>query len=545
MVAWLFACCFLLQSYQVDVPAKISVEIPQETALEGLPIPVNIEIIRLKRQQVDQSSFQLDGKPIKVDLVSEKIAGGGTLFSGSEPDALVVSDYRFLLPARNQGLYLLPVLSVQVGGVQIRASQVTYQVTGSVSSEDLAIEVRVAEAPPIYPGQKVTLQYRILFRRPIELTKEEYALFAISGFRPIGSPKIENSMSGNTAIQILSQEAEAISPGDFHSGVSTLEGYAIVRDESGNPQRLMPKLQVMAPAVDITVSPFPEKGKPASFNGSIGSYIWKVDRIAKGAVTVGEKVVIRLTAAGRGDFDTVELPDIKVQKGFSGNFRLPDVLPVGQVDQNVKRFELEIRPLSSDIKEIPSIEFSSFDPAFAKYITVVSDPVPLQVLKGSNFEQEKSTKVAPIEIEGNLALTEKSSGMSAFSVDSIATLVVILCGLYIVQVFAQKFLKARYERKKRESSHSIFLEALKKRDKLDIALPLIRKALLLRLYEIKEISGEILHPEELSDAGMQGDVKRFLISIDRRQFSNGAIAIQAQELVEEASQLYYRMKRSS
>jgi hypothetical protein len=60
-------------------------------------------------------------------------------------------------------------------------------------------------------------------------------------------------------------------------------------------------------------------------------------------------------------------------------FRMPADPLAGSVAGSTKVFTQTIRPLSAEVKEIPPIEFSYFNPATARYATVKTQPIPIQV----------------------------------------------------------------------------------------------------------------------------------------------------------------------
>jgi hypothetical protein len=546
MVAFLLACLMLLQTEKVEFTPKMTVHIPRQTALEGMPIPAALEIIHTRSQIIDLASFRLDSKPLKVELIQESVkgAGKGALFSKEDPDALIVSEYRFQLPAHTKGLYFLGILTAQVGKIQVRATQVTYEVLGTVSSGNLQLSANMLEKSPIYPGQKVTFEYRIVFREPIELVKEEYALFGIDGFRMIASPQIVTSGSKSDALEVITQQAVALRAGTFRSNPSSIQGFAYTVTRSGKKEYLQPKIEATAEPLEITITPFPEEGKPDSFNGNIGVFSWKVELQPSRSVMVGEKIKISCTATGKGNLEMVNLPDIKTQKGFQGSFAFGDLMPEGQFDQTQKRFEFEIRPLTTDIKVIPSIEFSSFDPEQSKYSTFKSEPIPITVRSATGVQIETKKRVSAIEIEGIIQLTEKNRRAPSQFFKNYWPLLISLLFIYFLQAWTQKRLKKRADKKSQISSHQLFLQALKEKHNLNVAIPLIRKALLMRLYEIHETKRLCQHPEELSDFQLAGEIKRFLLSIDTMRFSSLVSDLQSNEIMSEASDFYHRMKRA-
>ncbi|MDB6081937.1 MAG: hypothetical protein JWO53_1209, partial [Chlamydiia bacterium] len=156
----MFLLCLLLATPAdviVEIPAKVSVEIPQNSVYENQPIQGTITIIRTLKQKVDEKSFKLDDAPLQVEFVDEVLPDSGKLFEKNDPESLTVSKYRFALPAKAKGLYVLNPISTEVGGVGVRSIPISFEVQSAVSSnKELKLEARVVESGPIYPGQRVT-----------------------------------------------------------------------------------------------------------------------------------------------------------------------------------------------------------------------------------------------------------------------------------------------------------------------------------------------------------------------------------------------------
>jgi hypothetical protein len=118
----------------------------------------------------------------------------------------------------------------------------------------------------------------------------------------------------------------------------------------------------------------------------------------------------------------------------------------------------------------------------------------------------------------------------------------LLSGGLIAQVLFEGWLLKKKRLSEQETSRALFMQALTYKQDVQKAYPLIRKALLLRLYEVHETPSIVSNPEELQTFGIQGDIRKFLLSVDQRRFSGLAVDMETKELIEEASQLYFRLK---
>lgn len=527
---------------RVDIPAKVTVEIPQ--SYENQPITGVITIIREFQQKVDESSFTLDDKPLKVELIHEAQPETNYLFPKGDPEAPVLARYRFSCPPRPPGLYLINPVYVKVGKMVVRSSSTSVQVSGAVSSHGLRMDAKILETPPIYEGQKVTFQYHIYFSDPIELAKEDLSLFTFEGFRTVGAPKIETYAADGETVQAISQSAVAEAVGTLQSKPSVIEGYVYKSDSEGKKTYFQPLLRAEAPSIQVEVLPFPEKDRPASFTGAIGVYSWKARLISSASVGVGEKLQLEITAVGQGDLDTVSLPNLAKEKGFRDAFRLSDTTPAGEIIGNTKRFVVELKPLSNEVKKIPEMEFSSFDPIFKRYIVVRVPSIPITVRTGkvaTAKEREKRVELAPIEIERNVILTQNKLAAPKIGIWFFVGVLLVLGGLFGAQMIVRQWILSRRVKKK-ETSRELILEALKQRSSPQISYPLVQRALLLRLYEVGETATCLTEPEALLQTGIQGEIRKFLSAIQEKRFSPVSGSLETKEVLEEASHLYYQLK---
>ncbi|MCE5293208.1 MAG: BatD family protein [Chlamydiales bacterium] len=520
--------------------AKVSVQIT--TGYTNEPIIGNIVITRQSWQEVHEKSFSVEGKALTVTKVGDSYpAGQATL----DKNTIVLSKYTFSIPGKPRGLYLFPALKVRVGDTVITAPSVSFEVTGSETSEQLQLDARIGEKGPFYPGQKITFQYFISFQSPIQLTREKLPLLEFPGFRTVGAPKIDNMSQGSGTVQSISQPAVALEPGTFNSGPSFIEGYIYGQDVYGNKVVSQTLLQAQAPAVEVTILPFPKEGMPISFNGAIGVFYWKVRAVGPTNIAVGEKITLEVTVSGSGDYDTVTFPNLALQPGFKDVFRLSDLAPVGQMKDGQKIFTVNMRPVVPGITLIPSIQFSSFDPSSGAYAVKQSDPIVISVRPGKKFDRDEPDMngmppaVWPLEVQGNIMMSQSDAHAR-----HLQDVLLVYAAIFLVAAFAAQYLFKRLwldSVAKGVQSRDIILEAIKNKSDPDACCKLLKKALLLRLYE-KKITPELVeHPEDLHTDGLQGEIRKLLLSIEQKRFTGLETQIEMKEIINEASQLYYRM----
>ena len=102
-------------------------------------------------------------------------------------------------------------------------------------------------------------------------------------------------------------------------------------------------------------------------------------------VAAGDPVTVRVQISGRGALDSLALPEQSAWREFK---TYPPTTKVDTTDalglQGAKTFEQVVVPQSPDIKALPPVSFSFFDPDQKGYRTLTQPAVPLVVRPGGS-----------------------------------------------------------------------------------------------------------------------------------------------------------------
>jgi hypothetical protein len=553
----------LFQGYLRGDDTKVTAEIDNSQGYENQPLTGTITITHNQNDKVDVSSFLLDKKPISVEFIKD------VQFEVSNP--LILSIYRFQLPGKPQGLYLLPAVSVRVGDKEYQSTMSSYSVnvfsgasqpppvqpaaqpspspqpaaappskpasaSASASAPVLRLEASVDGKSQLYPGQRTKFVYRYFYSASIELVTETLPLLDAKGFIKIGEKEFKDYTQGDLTVSEISQLVEAEKPGDFSFGPSLIEGYAYQEDPYGKHVRTSAKLSSEAPAVTVAVLPFPEKDKPASFNGAVGQYQFKVGFLSPATITAGDEISLSLEITGKGNIKSVPLPNLCCQPGFSGFFQTSDLPPDEKVEGNTKSAVVKLRALTADIKEIPSVEFSFFDPETSQYAVLRSPPIPItvnpakspppenldQAKQPANAPTLKEAKVfppVPIEIEGIIPLASSDLHNKIFGTWWSLAVLPIGIALILYQMYLHSYLLKRRSEVKRETSSEVLNLAFAQKEGSSDYFELIGKALKLALAEKHFISSADIAAEDIPPSGLAAEVRAFLSGIEEKRFS--------------------------
>ena len=97
-------------------------------------------------------------------------------------------------------------------------------------------------------------------------------------------------------------------------------------------------------------------------------------------LTVGDPITVRVQISGRGALDAVTLPSQDAWHDFK---TYPPTTKLETSDQfgfqGTKTFEQIVSPLNSDVRELPALSFSFFNPGDGQYHTLTQPAVPLVV----------------------------------------------------------------------------------------------------------------------------------------------------------------------
>jgi hypothetical protein len=134
----------------------------------------------------------------------------------------------------------------------------------------------------------------------------------------------------------------------------------------------------------LTVLPLPKENVPANFNGAVGNFSMSVTA-GPTNVAAGDPVTVKVQVSGRGTLDSLALPEQSAWQEFK---TYPPTTKVDTTDalglQGTKTFEQVVVPQSPDIKALPPVSFSFFDPDQKSYRTLMQPAVALVVRPGGS-----------------------------------------------------------------------------------------------------------------------------------------------------------------
>ena len=334
--------------------------------------------------------------------------------------------YNFIMQAFAPGKYTIPAIEVRAGGENVMTNAVSFEVTADgnqnapgpsegKSVKDIAF-ITVSEIGDHFPGEIVPITLKAYFSRnyrvdlnslptlkgdgvlmPQLASKPEQVQESVGGqaFHVlIWKTSLSGIKTGTHPIQfsldatvLIPQERRSRSP--FSSFGGSMFDDSVFDSFFGNVQRK--PITAISPELQFNVKALPEKGKPQNFTGAIGNFTMDVGAPPR-RVEVGEPITLSMTISGEGNFNRVEAPIFPETSSWKTYSPTSDYGADSDNYRGKKSFEQAIVVKQQGVTAIPSLSFSYFDPAKKEYVTLESEPIPLELIAGI---KNQTTAVLP------------------------------------------------------------------------------------------------------------------------------------------------------
>jgi len=246
------------------------------------------------------------------------------------------------------------------------------------------LRVRLEAGPgPYYEGQGIAAAALVLGRdqRPqIELPRLSHAEIWIAGtsFKPVSATGIGSVESGEnlyiTRLRIVPRRS------------GPLEVPPILARIDGQSGRSGP--------LHLAVEPVPLEGRPAEFLGGIGEFSVQAS-VLPATVRVGQEFVYRIELTGPAAWGTVSRPDLSRFDRVPLALRV-ESLPVERMSEPPGvTFVYRLRPTRAGSGVVPPVSIAAFDPRSMRYITKVTQGVPIRAAAVPAFDPGTINYTAP------------------------------------------------------------------------------------------------------------------------------------------------------
>jgi hypothetical protein len=330
-----------------------------------------------------------------------------------------------VLPLR-AGTFRIPTQTVRVGGSSLQTPELTLRVSAAAGGQaapntagsptqnagKLAFAEVIVPKKTAYVGEVIPMVVNLCFAtrgKPIDVPEIPAQGFTTQKLVPPDQPQQQSINGKPWEVFSFKTAIAATRPGKFDIGpVKVSSIISVPRPRQGTSRGRSPfdlfnlddpflsdpffrdpfgnltqqeRITVSGEPVSLEVKPLPPNAPPA-FSGAVGNFTMSSEAKPR-SVQVGDPITVTTNIAGRGNFDRVNAPQPQDDTGWhkyppSAKFKQDD--DVGISGQ--KTFETVISP-NEKKTTLPSLVFAYFDAAKEQYITLRSDPEPIQVQGGS------------------------------------------------------------------------------------------------------------------------------------------------------------------
>lgn len=360
------------------------------------------------------TNFEIVGGPFSSQSSSVQIVNGSVTKSTTHT-------YSFYLRAIKEGVFTIPAATITVEKKKIKSTteeirvvkdnSVVTEVTRGGNSGNTK-EVFLEASPnkkTAYIGEQIFLRYKIYYTIPIsQLTISKAPSY--SGFW------MKDLTENNGTIQQSSIVRDGV---EYHvatiqeivlipqkAGTLTIDPLDIsciaqIRNENRQSRGYDPfdnffgdimgssytnvKKEIKSQPIDIEVKALPAKDKPTSFKGAVGQFTF-TSSIDKTDMKSNDAFTVTYTVSGNGNIELLELP----KPVFPPDFEVYDPKITTNTKNNSygisgnKKVEYVVIPRVSGKFTIEPAQFSYYDPAKNKYVTLTSDRYELHVERSAN-----------------------------------------------------------------------------------------------------------------------------------------------------------------
>jgi hypothetical protein len=363
------------------------------TAVVGEPVTLTLSFDGGTPQEVS-SLPQIDGIQVASGISS-------SVNSTLGPDGMTtVQTYTVTLVPTRVGEFVIPAFQARVNGEQLSSQPLTLKVAASDPAAPPAdFAGRAAFLWPVLPkkelfvGEPMIAEFRLYIRSEIRNSRNLQIPLSGDGFtfskfvegqhfqRRVGAASF-TVVPLLVAVTPVKTGKLVIGP---VNGSITINAHDRFDLESLFGSPAAPQ-QVPLPlaAITLPVLPLPSENVPADFNGAVGTFLMTLSA-GPTNVAVGDPITVKIQITGKGPLDALTLPEQPAWHDFK---TYPPTTKVEPRDQfgvsGTKYFEQVVVPQNTDIKTLPPVSFSYFDPDQKSYRTVVQAAVPLAIRPGGS-----------------------------------------------------------------------------------------------------------------------------------------------------------------
>jgi hypothetical protein len=396
---WLFCLFFGIAS---ACPVFAAPKLSFTTALDRESVIVGETVVlSLKFEGVSPK-----GMPSLPAIPGLQVLGGvsSSVNSSFGPEGMTSStSYSVNLLAQRAGDFVIPALAIEIDGQKLQSQPVRLKVLQSDPnapaqdlSERLAFLSLSLPKKEMFVGEILPVELRLYLRGDV-VKISDFQVPPLRGDGFTASKIVQGDRYtrrvGNNQFMVIPLLCALTPIKDGQLSLDALNGSVMVYRQAGSRRQVNPfdiesffgppmeqqQIPLSLEQQSINVRALPDENVPAGFNGAVGSYSMNFSA-GPTNVAVGDPITVKVQISGRGNLDALSLPEQSAWHDFK------TYPPTSKIDtrdplgiEGTKSFEQIIVPQNSDIKSLPSLSFSYFDPEQKAYRLVTQPAVALMI----------------------------------------------------------------------------------------------------------------------------------------------------------------------
>ena len=226
------------------------------------------------------------------------------------------------------------------------------------------------------------------------LTTQSSSLFSffddqeLAAFLPQARKVVRPDREGNDATYWQYDFLRKFTPrqvGRHTFGPVALEGTFVTEaDEEGKVS--IDEIYAVAKPVEVIVNDVPQEGRPDTYVGAVGRFDLSA-QLAPTEAKVGDPMTLTLTLRGEGTLESAVAPDVAALPEVAGRFKIYEATE--ETGSASRRFTYGLRPQKAGIEAFPPVPVSYFDVESERYVTLRTDPIPIQVAEAEELEGDQ------------------------------------------------------------------------------------------------------------------------------------------------------------
>lgn len=333
--------------------------------------------------------------------------GQSSQFSWNNGVSSSTVTYTYALTPTQPGDYTLPPIHAEVDGKTLSSPPITLKAARAAAAppdsagadNQLALLKLVLPKKQIYLGEIIPIEVQLYVRDGVlNIQQFQMSPFNADGFafgKTVQGAQRQTRVGNanfslvpfQTTLTAVKSGTLKIAPVDF-SMVMLLPATGQRQRDPFDPFGMFQqrgeqrRITLSTEAATVEVLPLPD-GAPAEFSGAVGSFSLTMTA-APTDVAAGDPITVKAQITGRGALDAVTLPVQTAWQDFKTYPPSSKVQPTDQLGlQGTKYFELIVVPQNAEVKQLPPLAFTFFDPEQKTYRTLTQPAVALKVRPGA------------------------------------------------------------------------------------------------------------------------------------------------------------------